>query len=36
MLLIAVGSPFVADSESLTQEFTVADTGRFFRVVEVQ
>ena len=31
-----VGSPFVADSETLTQEFTVADTGRFFRVVEVQ
>ena len=33
---VAVGSPFVADSESLTQEFAVADTGRFFRVVEVQ
>ena len=31
-----VGAPFVADSELLTQEFSVSDTGRFFRVVEVQ
>lgn len=32
----AVGPPFVADSESISQEFAVAETGRFFRVVEVQ
>ena len=32
----AVGGAFVADSETLTQEFAVADTGRFFRVVEIQ
>ena len=27
------GPPFVADSETITQEFIVADTGRYFRVV---
>lgn len=29
------GPPFVAQDESITQEFVVADTGRFFRVVKV-
>ncbi len=31
----ATGPPFVADSEIITQEFVVADTGRYFRVVAV-
>ena len=30
-----VGSPFVADSESITQEFVIAETGRYFQLVEV-
>jgi hypothetical protein len=30
-----VGSDFVAESESITQELVVADTGTYFRVVEV-
>ena len=29
-----VGSPFVADSETLTQEFDVTQTGQYFRIVE--
>ena len=30
-----VGSAFVADSESITQEFVIAETGRYFQLVEV-
>ena len=29
------GPDFVAESESITQELVVADTGTYFRVVEV-
>ncbi|MSU35212.1 MAG: hypothetical protein EXS36_08870 [Pedosphaera sp.] len=29
------GAAFVADSESVTQEFVVAEVGRYFRVVEI-
>jgi hypothetical protein len=32
----AVGDPFLAQSETLTQEFIVAETGNFFRLREVR
>ena len=31
----ATGPDFVAESESLTQEFVVAEVGSYFRLVEV-
>jgi hypothetical protein len=30
-----VGTPFVADTDTISQEFTVSETGQFFRIVEV-
>jgi hypothetical protein len=30
-----VGSPFVADKDTITQEFTVSETGQYFRIQEV-
>lgn len=30
-----VGAPFVADKDTIAQEFTVSETGQFFRIVEV-
>jgi hypothetical protein len=32
---VPVGSNFVADSETITQEFSVVEVGRFFRVIEI-
>jgi hypothetical protein len=30
-----VGTPFVADKDTITQEFVVSETGQFFRIIEV-